>query len=75
MELTHYFNESAWASKFLHDFPQAISTNGVELLGQVDKDGIEVRILLYAFFLKLASSKYHVNCITSGTKSALTLWE
>ena len=75
MELTDNRDELAWTAKLLHYLPQAISADSVEGLCEIDKSHEQVIVLLLAFFLELACSKYYVDSSTSSTETALAFWK
>ena len=51
-----------------------ISVYGVKCVGQVDKHGVEVEVLLKAFLLHLPDCKYHVHCAATRVESTLGFW-
>ena len=54
MELVDDCNELAGAAKFSHDFPESLTTDCVEVRGQINKGCVEVMVLFHAFLLELA---------------------
>ena len=75
MELPHYGGELFGTSKFGHDFPEALSANSVVRLGEVDKGGEYVGILLMTLLLQLSGSKHHVDGPTFFPEATLALWQ
>ena len=59
MELFHHGDELPWAVVFGHDPPQALTTDSVEGLGQIDVGGKQVGISFLTFLWKLPCSKHH----------------
>ena len=74
MEKADDLNELWRATITSEDIPQGLSVDGVNCLGQVDKHGVEVKVLLKAFLLDLPSCKYHVHCAATRAESALGFW-
>ena len=75
MTLPNHMDETAWAAKLGHDLPEALMTDCVEGLGQVNEDRVELAILLLAFLLELLSRKQHVNCTMPLSETTLALWK
>ena len=48
VELPFHQDESVWASKLSHNFPQSITTDSLKGLGKVDKGSVEVSILFWS---------------------------
>ena len=74
MKLFHHGDELPWAAELGHDLPQALTTDSVEGLGQIDVGGEQVGILLLTFLLKLPCSEHHVRCPALFPESTVTLW-
>ena len=58
-----------------HDHPEAVPTDLVGRLGQVNESGVEVLVLINALFLQLASGKDHVNRSIACAEAAMALKE
>ena len=67
--------EPDWTAKLLHYLPQAVYAHRIEGLGQVNYGHEEDAMLLTAFFLELAWSKYHVGNSTIWAETTLGVWE
>ena len=69
--------EPDWTAngKLLHYLPQAVYVHRIEGLGQVNYGHEEDTLLLFAFFLELAWSKYHVGNSTIRAETTLGVWE
>ena len=75
MELFHHGNELPWAAILGHDPAQALATDSVEGLGQMDVGGEQVGVLLLTFLLKLPCSKHRVYGPALLPTSTLTFWK
>ena len=74
MELACDGDELSWTTILFHDPPEALSTNSVKSLGQINVGRVQVSVLLLALFLELPSCKYHVNGPAILAESTLALW-
>ena len=75
MELANNGDEFVGAAKLAHDFPQSVSADCVEGLGEIHKGGVEVAVPFRTLFLKLAGGKYHVDRSLTCAEAALALRE
>ena len=62
-----------WTAKLEKYGPQALTTDPIEGLGQVQKENAQVLILLAALFLDLSYGEYHVDCLSVSSEGTLTL--
>ena len=75
MELANNGDGFVGATKLAHDFPQSVSADCVEGLGEIHKGDVEVAVLFHTLFLKLAGGKYHVDRSLTCAQAALALSE
>ena len=75
MELADNGSDFFGATELGHDLPLAIPTDHVERLGQVNKGGVEVLVMLNALLLQLVRSKDHVNCSSTCAEATLAFRE
>ena len=75
IELAYDGDEFVGAAKLAHDFPQSVSSDCVESIGEIHKGGVEVTVLFHTLFLKLAGGKYHVDRSLTCAEEALALRE
>ena len=73
IELANNGDEFVGAAKLAHDFPQSVSADCVESIGEIHKGGVEVTVLFHTLFLKLAGGKYHVDRSLTCAEEALAL--
>ena len=75
VELANDGDEFVGAAKLAHDFPQSVSADCVEGLGEIHKGGVEVVVLFHRLFVKQAGGKYHVDRSLTCAEAALALRE
>ena len=75
VELMDNGDELFGATELGHDLPEAIPTDRVERLGQVNEGDVEVLVPLNALLLQLAGGKDHVKRSSTSAEAALALRE
>ena len=73
VELADNDDELFGATELGHDVSEAVPTDRIERLGQVNEGGVEVLVLLNALLLQLAGGKDHVNRSSTCAEAALAL--
>ena len=71
MEKPDDLDELLWATIPCQFRPEGLSVNCIKGLGQVDKYGIQIQVLLYAFLLDLSQCENHVDHAMPWVKSTL----
>ena len=75
MELASDGDEFVGVAKLAHNFPQSVSADCVQGVGEIHKGVEEVTVLFHTLFLKLAGGKYQVDRSFTCAEAALALRE
>ena len=71
MELRDNCDESAWAARFFHDFPDSVSSDSIEGLGHINGGRVKATMLFHTFLPGLAGGKDHLGGPSTFAEAAL----